>query len=238
MELLYRVSEKSGLSIHRGGFFGNGEKIFIQLKSDKLEIGGDTIKSYLTGINSFDGSTSLAFAPSSITISCMNTFFAAFREMKTKVRHTKNMALRVEDIVRKLEVAMVDEREMFDNIVKLSETRFGVGDLDRAIREQVTRNLFKLEKNVDLKSVDQISTRTRNQMARFEIDLMGEIAEKKDNLWGLFSGVTKFTTHSMGENRKDYNPDSKMFSSVGQREQKIFNFLVDKANEREFFAVS
>jgi hypothetical protein len=226
MELLYRVSEKSGLQIHRGGFFGEGEKVYIQLKSGEQKIGTDKVKGYLTGINSFDGSTSLAFGPSSITISCMNTFFGAFREMKTKVRHTKNMVLRVEDIVRKLEVAMVDEKEMFNNIVKLSETPIGVGDLDKAIREQVTRNLFKIEKSIPLNDVNQISTRTRNQMTRFEIDLMGELKEKGQNLWGLFSGVTKFTTHSMGENRKTFDSDEKMYNDYGRREQKIFNDLV------------
>jgi hypothetical protein len=225
MELLYRVSEKSGLKIHRGGSFGDGEKVYIQLKSGEQNIGTDKVKGYLTGINSFDGSTSLAFGPSSITISCMNTFFGAFREVKTKVRHTKNMMLRVEDIVRKLEVAMIDEKEMFKNIVKLSETSIK-GDLDRAIREQVTRNLFKIEKNVPLNDVNQISTRTRNQMTRFEIDLMGEIKEKGENLWGLFSGVTKFTTHSMGENRKTFDSDEKMYNDYGRREQKIFNELV------------
>jgi hypothetical protein len=227
MEMLYRVSNKIGLSVHRGGSFGGGEKVYIQLKSDELKIGDDVVKGFLTGINSFDGSTSLAFGPSTITISCMNSFFGAFRQMTTKVRHTKNMRLKVEDIVRKLEVAMVDEREMFKNILKLSETRIGLtGDLDKAIREQVTRNLFKLEKNVELTS-NEISTRTRNQMERFQIDMLGEIAEKKDNLWGLFSGATKFTTHSMGDKRKGFNSDEKMYNDYGRREQKIFNELVE-----------
>lgn len=221
MELLFRVSNKTGLEIHRGGFFGEGEKVFIQLKSDDLKLGNDRIEGYLTGINSFDGSTSLAFGPTSLTISCRNTFFGAFRQMTTKVRHTKNMGLRVEDICQKLEVALNDEKEIFTNIVKLSET-----PIDKIIRDSVTRQLFKVPKDVELTDEKQISTRTRNQMSRFYIDMNGELKEKGDNLWGLFSGVTKFTTHSLSTDKKKYNSDQKMYDQYGQREREIFSNLV------------
>lgn len=221
-ELLYRVSNKTGLQVHRGGFFGNGEKVFIQLKSDDLTLGGDKIEGYLTGINSFDGSTSLAFGPSSITISCMNTFYAAFRAMTTKVRHTKNMIIRVEDVCQKLEVALKDEREIFTNIKKLYETPF-----DQVVKDTVARQLFKIPKDVALTDEEQISTRTRNQLSRFYVDLNGELKEKGDNMWGLFSGVTKFTTHSLSTEKKSYNSDQKMYDQYGDRERAIFNHLVE-----------
>jgi len=222
MELLYRVSNKTGLEIHRGGFFGDGEKVFIQLKSDDLKLGNDRIEGFLTGINSFDGSTSLAFGPTSLTISCQNTFFGAFRQMTTKVRHTKNMVLRVEDICQKLEVALNDEKEIFTNIVKLSET-----PLDEIIRDTVTRQLFKIPKNVLLNDAKAISTRTRNLMDRYYIDSKGEMEQKGNNLWGLFSGVTKFTTHSLGTVRKTYNSDQKMYDQYGERERSIYRNLVE-----------
>lgn len=222
MELLHRVSSKTGLEIHRGGFFGEGEKVFIQLKSDDLKLGNDRIEGFLTGINSFDGSTSLAFGPTSLTISCMNTFFGAFRQMTTKVRHTKNMVLRVEDICQKLEVALNDEKEIFTNIVRLSET-----PLDDIIRDSVTRQLFKIPKNVLLNDAKAISTRTRNLMDRYYIDSVGEINQKGENLWGLFSGVTKFTTHSLSSVRKTYDSDQKMYDQYGERERGIYHNLVE-----------
>ena len=222
MELLHRVSSKTGLEIHRGGFFGEGEKVFIQLKSDDLRLGNDRIEGFLTGINSFDGSTSLAFGPTSLTISCMNTFFGAFRQMTTKVRHTKNMVLRVEDICQKLEVALNDEKEIFTNIVRLSET-----PLDDIIRDSVTRQLFKIPKNVLLNDAKAISTRTRNLMDRYYIDSVGEINQKGENLWGLFSGVTKFTTHSLSSVRKTYDSDQKMYDQYGERERGIYHNLVE-----------
>jgi phage/plasmid-like protein (TIGR03299 family) len=219
IELLDKVSQQSGLPIHRGGMFGNGEKVFIQLKSNDMKLGNDRIEGYITGINSFDGTTSLAFGPSNITISCQNTFFGAFRSMDTKVRHTKNMVMRVEDICRGLEKVIDEESKMFEDIKMLSETR-----MTKQNEDWVTRTLFNIMKDVDMNNEEQVSSVTRNKLTRFYVDLNGELKEKGDNMWGLFSGVTKYTTHSMN---KGDNSENKMFGTYGQRERHIFKQLVE-----------
>jgi phage/plasmid-like protein (TIGR03299 family) len=221
IELLDRVSGQTGLKIHKGGFFGQGQKVYIQLKSNDLSLNGDRIEGYLTGINSFDGSTSLAFGPSNITISCQNTFFAAFREMNSKVRHTKNMVIRVDEICKSLEGVIEEEKKVFSNIVKLSETRF-----TNVTKDKVTRHLFNIDKNVDLEKIDDISGKTRNKLSRFYVDLDGELKDKGDNMWGLFSGITKFTTHHLNK-EMDRNTENKMFGTYGTREKQIFNQLVE-----------
>jgi hypothetical protein len=81
-----------------------------------------------------------------------------------------------------------------------------------------------LEKDVDLKNDKQVSTVTRNKLSRFYIDLNGEINQKGDNLWGLFSGVTKYTTHSLTKND---NTQAKLFGTYGEREREIFTNLVE-----------
>ena len=219
IELLDKVSQQSGLPIHRGGMFGNGEKVFIQLKSNDMKLGNDRIEGYITGINSFDGTTSLAFGPSNITISCQNTFFGAFRSMDTKVRHTKNMVMRVEDICRGLEKVIDEESKMFEDIKMLSETR-----MTKQNEDWVTRILFNIEREVDMNNEKQVSSVTRNKLNRFYVDLNGELKEKGDSMWGLFSGVTKYTTHSMN---KGDNSENKMFGTYGNRERHIFKQLVE-----------
>jgi hypothetical protein len=108
---------------------------------------------------------------------------------------------------------------MFDDIVKLSDTRF-----DDVIQDSVIRKLFNIEKGVDFKDDKQLSSVTRNKLSKFYVDLNGEIQEKGDNLWGLFSGVTKYTTHSIG---KGDNSENKMFGTYGNREREIFRDLVE-----------
>ena len=219
MELLFKVSQQTGLDVHKGGSFGGGRKVYVQLKSNDLTLGTDRIEGYVTGINSFDGSTSLSFGPSSKTISCQNTFFGVYKDLDSKVRHTKNMELKIDDICRQIEGVVQEETNVFGSIVKMSETRF-----DDVIKDRVIKSLFNIERNVDIKDVDSLSTVTQNKLSRFYIDLNGEIQEKGDNIWGLFSGVTKYTTHSMG---KGDNSENKMFGTYGNRERQIFKQLVE-----------
>lgn len=219
IELLDRVSQQTGLELKKGGHFKDGARVYIQLKSNDLKLGDDRVEGYLTGINSFDGSTSLAFGPSNVTISCQNSFFAAFREMDTKIRHTKNMIIRVDEVCRSLEGVLQEEKKVFDNIVQLSETRF-----DDLFKDNIVRKLFNIDKDVDIKDLDSIHPTTRNRISRFYIDLNGELQQKGDNLWGLFSGVTKYTTHSLTKND---NTEAKMFGRYGKREQSIFNEMVE-----------
>jgi phage/plasmid-like protein (TIGR03299 family) len=218
MELLFKVSQQTGLDVHRGGLFGGGRKVFVQLKSNDLALGTDRIEGYVTGINSFDGSTSLSFGPSSKTISCQNTFFGVYKDLNSKVRHTKNMELKIDDICRQIEGVVEEEKNVFGSIVKMSETRF-----DDMIKDRVIKSLFNIEKNANIKDIDALSSVTQNKLSRFYVDLNGEIQGKGDNLWGLFSGVTKYTTHSMG---KGDNSENKMFGSYGNRERQIFKELV------------
>ena len=219
IELLDKVSQQVGLPIHKGGMFGDGKKVFIQLKSNDLKLGTDRVEGFITGVNSFDGSTSLAFGPSNITISCQNTFFAAFRNMDTKVRHTKNMVMRVDEICRGLERVIEEEAIMFEDIKQMADTK-----MTKENQDWVSRLLFNIEREVNLNDEKALSTVTRNKLSRFEIDLNGELKDKGDSLWGLFSGVTKYTTHSM---TKGDNSENKMFGVYGQRERHIFKQLVE-----------
>jgi hypothetical protein len=121
-----------------------------------------------------------------------------------------------------LEKVVEEESKMFEDIKMLSETR-----MTKESEDWVTRTLFNIMRDVDMNDEDSISTVTRNKLSRFEIDLNGELKEKGDNLWGLFSGVTKYTTHSMNKGDETKNMENKMFSVYGQREREIFKELVE-----------
>ena len=127
--------------------------------------------------------------------------------------------MRVEDICRGLEKVIDEESKMFEDIKMLSETR-----MTKEQEDWVTRTLFNIMKDVDMNNEEQVSSVTRNKLTRFYVDLNGELKEKGDNMWGLFSGVTKYTTHSMN---KGDNSENKMFGTFGRRERHIFKQLVE-----------
>jgi phage/plasmid-like protein (TIGR03299 family) len=221
-ELLFELSQKADLPIHNAGLLGGGSKVFIQLKTDDLNLSyGDKVKGYLTAVNSFDGSTSLAFGHSTTTISCQNTFFGAYKGLGSKIKHTKSMIIKVDDLLRSAEKVRAEEKANFETIKKLSEVPMTDNWVD-----EVLKGLFAVSLEDVKTNAETISTRNRNNIMRFRDALAQETAYKGKTMWGLFSGVTKYTTHMMGDNKED----TKMFGSVAQKERRIFEQFASSVN--------
>lgn len=214
MELLYKITQSTGLILHSAGTFGDGKKVWIQLKSDDLKLGNDTIKGYLSGINSFDGSTNLAFGNANLTISCMNSFWVGYRKLDAKLRHTSSMKVRIEEILKNMDVLLENEKLIFNQIVRMNE----IG-ITPKLKEMVKIQLFDLKKNY---LTPELSKRKQNQIEKFEIDLKTELNDKGETLWGLFSGVTRFTTHTINKDATK-NMENKMYGRVGNAERTIFH---------------
>ena len=219
LDLLFKISQQSGLRIHTGGTFKGGEKVWFQLKSNDYNIGHDKIEGYISGFNSFDGRTSLAFGNSSVTVSCQNTFWRGYKQVDTKLRHSSTMKPRIEEILRKLDLLMIEEKEGIQEIQKLGNYR-----LTPEVRDMVTRFIFQIGKEERLDVNPNISTNKVHKLERFNLALENEINGKGSNLWGLFSGVTRYTTHDM---KKGDNSESKMFGRTGMIEREVYKKLVD-----------
>ena len=216
MEILDRISGKMGLPLHKGGYFGQGQKVYIQLKTQDLSLGRDQVKGYLTCVNSFDGSTSLAFGHSNLTISCQNTFFANYREMSNKVRHTQRMHERIDIICMQIEDVLRAEQKIFQSITRMTEVQ-----IDQKVRDMVLERILNLDKEERLADLSTLSTRKKNILSDLEVNIAGEIQDKGGNLWGLFSGITKYTTHSL----KGDSNENKLFGVYGKREREVFSEL-------------
>lgn len=218
LELLFKISNQTGLELHTGGSFKGGKKVWFQLKSNDLKIGTDTIKGYISGFNSFDGSTSLAFGNSSLTVSCQNSFYRGYREVGTRLRHSISMKPRIEEILNRIDLLVEEEKKSFQEIQMLGNTK-----LTSASRELATMLILNIEDEEKL-ATGELSERKKNNLVRFNNDLDIELRGKGDNLWGLFSGVTRYTTHSM---KRADNTESKMFGRTGTLERNLYHELME-----------
>lgn len=216
LELLHNITQSTGLEIHKGGMFGGGEKVFFQLKSDNLILNGDKIEGYVSGINSFDGSTSLSFGHSTMTISCMNAFFSVYKQLDSKIKHSASMRPRIDTILFGIDKLLKEEKHNFNTIKKLNEI-----PVTPEMIEFVKKTLFELS-NTDMLLPESLSTRKMNQIEAFDFDLKRELQQKENSVWGLMSGVTRYTTHTANknENRAMLN---KIVGGVGNRERQIWN---------------
>jgi len=216
LELLHNITQSTGLEIHKGGMFGGGEKVYFQLKSDNLILNGDKIEGYVSGINSFDGSTSLSFGHSTLTISCMNTFFSVYKQLDSKIKHSASMRPRIDTILFGIDKLLKEEKHNFDTIRKMSEI-----PATPEMIEFVKETILNLSKQ-DMLLVDDMSGKRKSRIDAFEFDLKREMQQKQNSVWGVMSGVTRYTTHTANknENRAMLN---KIVGGVGDRERKVWN---------------
>lgn len=224
IEILIELAHKAGLKIHSAGMFKGGARVYIQLETEGMNMNGDRIQGYLTALNSYDGSVSLSFGNSTVTISCMNTFFMAYRQMDTKIKHTASMQVRIDNLLRSVDEFRKDEQNHFEIIRKLASAPVTAKAIDTVYKGMFSVPFAEIEAN-NRKEMDTVSTKTMNNVARFNTAMVAETKEKGANLWGLFSGVTKYTTHMLGDNE-----ESKMMGTVASKERALFTQLAEMVN--------
>lgn len=202
-ELLFQISKSTGLTFHKGGEFNGGQQVYLQLKSDDFKLGDDRIEGYITACSSHNGSTSLAFGNSTLTISCLNTFYKSFKNLDNKLKHTISMKPRLEVILRGVDALLEEEKNDFKIIERLSNTK-----LTPEINDLVLSKVFNLTKQ-ELSVRKSLSTRTQNAMIRFQSDWDKEMAQKGSNLWSAMSSATRYSTHSQYK-----TPEKAMFNKM------------------------
>lgn len=213
METLMLLSEKSGYELHRGGFMKNGELVYAQLKTNDLKIGTDLVKGYATAINSHNGTKSFALGNSNVTISCMNTLHMAFKQLEFKIKHTKNMQSKIDLLTYQLENVIKQEELVFKKIHRLNEI-----EIDSKLRDLVLRTFLDVNKN---DSLGELSTRKTNIMNDLVHNVEHQTKEKGENLWGLLSGVTRYTTHGI----KGTEIENKLSGIYGKKDNLVFDLL-------------
>ena len=225
-ELLIRISEIGGYEIHTGGMFKNGGKVFVQLKSGNIINGigknNDKVIGYTTGINSHDGSTSLRWGSTNVTISCQNTFNMAAKELTNTLRHTNSLHNKVDIYLREVGVTIQEEKSLFDKFIRLSEIPVKQKHIAKVVREVTGVDILMNETEAQ----EKFSTYNLNRTSELLECVSNEMAQKGETMWGLFSGVTNYTTHVMPvPNRDNARLESKYVGNGNRVDNKIFNLI-------------
>jgi hypothetical protein len=197
----------------RGGTIQDGKKIYYQLSLADQQVGPDTLKRFITCLNSHDGSSSIGFGSTNTVVSCSNMFHRAMRDL-SKFRHTASASERLALAVTEFKNAMDADEALMDRFKRFTEVK-----LDPTILERVMSNIF----NVDMQAKQsKTSTRKINQIATFEQALTKETSEKGSTLWGLFNAVTYYTNHLEKGKADEHHL---MFGSGYKKNLKAFNII-------------
>lgn len=218
-EIVSRIAEERGQTVEHGGMLDGGAKVFIQFGMPDFKINGDIINRYATGLGSFDLTTSLKWGEQGTRVVCQNTFMMAYRSLSTGVKHTRNMRSIIEQSLNALD--KIEEEDK--SLLQLFNSMLSAPATDQQIVQVV-----KMITQVDITKtkgdiVSEHSTRKLNMAQKLIDSLATEINGAGKNLYGLWNGVTHYTSHS-ATGTEDSRTKSKMIGSL----QKIDESILDE----------
>jgi phage/plasmid-like protein (TIGR03299 family) len=191
------VSEGGNHYCHAGMTKG-GRRIFLQAKIGSEWIAGgnpmENHQTYLTAMNSFDGSSGLEFYLGANRMFCLNQVNLIRRKAATsfKVRHSKGVIGRMQEAARILGLAQEAQESYKKSIERMMKEEVSQSYVEGFLKAIVPAE----EKVVD--GAIEIATRAENR--RLEIEGLfrngtGTFGKTKYDLW---NGVTEFVDHYQG----------------------------------------
>jgi phage/plasmid-like protein (TIGR03299 family) len=202
VELVLRGMESFGsnLEVTKAGSLNGGRKVFMQLaiEGDGI-VARDRIKRYVTIIDSNDGSTSLSIGIGDLTMSCSNQFAKFYKQGEAKFRHSSSLAQKLKTIPTLIELALgqsLRQMELYN--------QFASNEISRDLAHKMVKHVLGFDREfTSMKDLSEKSTRSINVMDKLYNHIDREIEDKGQNVWGLMSGITSFTTHEISVPKRD-----------------------------------
>lgn len=199
VELVLTGMNKFGeLSVSKAGALDGGRKVFIQLAVDGMsKVGEDSIKRYVTIIDSNDGSTGLSVGIGDLTMSCQNQFFRFYRSGQAKWRHSANLVEKMATIPSLIELSLSESLRMIEIY-----NAFQSNKVSKDLANKMVKHILGFDRTMTSELIDK-STRSMNAMESLYNAIEIEMNQKGQNLWGLHSGVTRWTTHDKSAPKRE-----------------------------------
>jgi len=202
VELVMRGIEPFGndIQVTKGGSLNGGRKVFLQLAiNGDGKVGHDTIKKYITIVDSNDGSTGLSVGIGDLTMSCQNQFFKFYKSGQSKFRHTASLERRIKEIPFLIETALSESLRQIQIYNEFAST-----EVSRDLAHKMVKHLLGFDKvYTSVDTLAEKSTRSINKMEAIYNAIEREMNSKGNTLWGLHSGITYYTTHELSAPKRD-----------------------------------
>lgn len=229
VELVLRGVESFGdtLRIVKAGALHGGRKVFFQLGIKGVnKVNDEKIERYVTVIDSNDGSTGLTVGIGDMVMSCSNQFFKFYKKGEAKFRHTATLDKKLETIPSLIELALSESMKQMVIYKKFMSTHLTKNLADALVKEVLghDRVFTSLEEQA------MKTTKALNHMDSLYASIDDQIKGKGNNLFGLFSGVTHWTTHVKSKPKRNNGfEETLMTGSAYTANITAYNFLLGKS---------
>ena len=214
IETMQEIAGENNLEIVKALPLHGGRKVVVQMKrpSNNIVIGDQETEQYIYAINGHDATTSLKFGFMNKVIFCQNQFAWLSGNAFSGYRHTKSIQNKVKELPK---------------ILNFTEEENKIADLQMFSNQSANSSL--INDLVDyLANTDKlpISTRKANMVTELSRCIDNEMTRISHTKWGVFNGVTQYTTHMKSSPRREYGQqESILTGACGKMNEKAFNFL-------------
>ena len=190
----------TSLAVQKAGVLNEGRKVFLQLAIEGMSrVAGDVIKRYITIIDSNDGSTSLSVGVGDLTMSCQNQFWKFYKK-GNRMRHSASLEQKLKELPYMIETALEQSLKQMELYNQLAST-----PVTRELAHQMVNYVLGFDRTSGSIILDDKSKASIEKMNNLYKAIEIEQAQKGMNMWGLHSGVTRFTTHDVTPKAKREN---------------------------------
>lgn len=195
------------LTVSKAGSINGGRRVFIQLQIEGVsKVGNDEVTKYITILDSNDGSTSLSVGIGDKVAHCMNQFFKFYKEGEAKFRHTATIEQKIAAIPELIEIGLdksIRQIEQYNSFLKTP--------IAKGFEAKVIKNVLAFKDGEALTSRQKAIQDNLTEAIRIEKEYCG------NNLWGIFNGVTRFTTHMQSVPKRDNGREESLINGTAYK---------------------
>lgn len=195
IEIVERLAEQTGMPIEGYSQSNNGGIVLGYLRNpDGVELAGYPAKRYMVVGNSHNKTSSLFVGGSDTIIRCQNAFSRIVQNHK--IRHSSNFKVKMEALLHYFK----SFQEEMDRMERRFE-KFHSIPIDNKIRTALIERLIDIDLG-NQEALANMSTRKSNLLDSLNSSINREIDDMGANLFGLFNGVTHWTSNVKGAKEK------------------------------------
>ena len=214
IEVCEEMKKITGFEIAGYDDFNAGKKVIAYLKNnDRMQVLDYELDNYMIIGNGHDGLTSFFAGTSTNMLRCQNSFSQIAQAQR--IHHRPRHDVKIDELVQQHR-QFVEQNTL---LVRQMESFAGV-EASIELRQMFIRKLFEIEE--DREKV-LIKNEEPKKVQLLEACIEHESRELGNNLFGLFNGVTKYTSHhAQAKNRSCGN----VLGSLAELNRKAFNMCL------------
>lgn len=208
-EVVSRIHKFTGFTVEGYAVFQEGRKVLAFLRNhERMNIGGFDSTNYMVVGNSFDRSTGFFTGISNVVTRCTNQFSQIQGHMN--IRHNKQIDMKLDELVMFYKKFLHQQEQ-----VKKTFERWNQIEVNSELVEKFIDHVLSVPTR-------DVSMKKLNQRASLFNSVNREMAAMGQSGYGLFNGLTHYTTHVQSSLNKVFgNPVGYSYKT----NQKGYEFL-------------